>query len=617
MAGHIDHGKTTLTKALTGIDTDRLQEEKRRNISIEPGYALLVQNKAVQISIIDVPGHERFIRQMIAGIAGIDYVVLVIAGDEGVMPQTREHLHILTLLGITHGAIVVTKTEGVDEDLLFLVHEDIKNLVTNTFLETSPVFYVDSVTNHGMTSLKQFLIEDVQRVGQRKTYPSFRMPIDQVFTVKGQGVVVRGTIFDGSVAQEDELTILPNGIKARVRQIQSHYTKKERVYAGQRAAINVGGVSVRDLKRGDVLVKDQFYTVTKRIDLVFQPLQSIQHKIKQRQTIKINIGTAEVTGKIIFFDRNELHKEFDEVFCQIQVDEPIVATRGDRLILRRASPAETVGGGFIIDPRAERHRFGQQTIEKLQQLKEGTPKERVLHIIAEDDIRTKEQLLKQAAITEEQFAQIEDEFFLLNKKFYTTMEKIKECTQKMNDMLINYHATYPLRAGMDKAQLLSQLTPIYKRELVEGVLQINESKQHITICNQFIAQSIFKRHVPKEWTKRIESFIKDLQNSGAEVGKYVDLCEKQMIPKQLQTDLYYFLIETGKAYALDEERMISKEAVCHLKELLYKKTKGDPFNLQRARDILQLSRKNLIPLLELFDELQYTRRVENERKWLI
>src|SRR5699024_5061488 len=232
MAGHIDHGKTTLTKALTGVETDRLKEEKERQISIEPGFAPLMQTEDIQISIIDVPGHERFIRQMIAGVAGIDVVVLVVAADEGVMPQTSEHVHILSLLGIEHGVIAITKTDGVEADFLEIVRDDIKEAVSGTFLEKSAIYFVDSISGVGIESFKQSLIEFVQQISKRSTFHSFRLPIDHVFTVRGQGVVVRGTVFDGYAKVGDELTVLPKNNNVRVRQMQSHHEQREIVFAG-------------------------------------------------------------------------------------------------------------------------------------------------------------------------------------------------------------------------------------------------------------------------------------------------------------------------------------------------------------------------------------------------
>src|SRR5699024_3154892 len=292
MAGHIDHGKTALTKALTGVDTDHLKEEKERNISIEPGYASFINDKQLEVSIIDVPGHEKFIRQMIAGVAGIDMVILVIAADEGVMPQTKEHLDILSLLGIEHGLIAMTKVDQADEELLEIVIDDVKEAMKGTFLEKTSIYMVDNISKKGIPELRIALKEMLLQINKKNSQKSFRLPIDQVFTVKGQGVVVRGTVYDGEVSQGDRLNVLPLNKEVRVRQIQRHHKQKERASSGQRTAINIGGISHEEISRGDVLVIDDFYSISDRVDVVFHPLKDMKYRIKQRQPIKLFFGSS-------------------------------------------------------------------------------------------------------------------------------------------------------------------------------------------------------------------------------------------------------------------------------------------------------------------------------------
>lgn len=367
MAGHIDHGKTSLTKALTGVSTDSLKEEQARQISIEPGFASFINEEDLQVSIIDVPGHENFIRQMIAGVAGIDLVTLVIAADEGIMPQTKEHLDILTLLGIDQGVVVITKIDQADEELLDIILDDVKATLAHTFLKDAPIFLVDSLSHKGIDSLKKTLKNTLLQLPIKQSNMPFRLPIDHVFTSKGQGTIVRGTVYNGKVSMGQDVKLLPLNKDVRVRQIQKHHNQVSIAFEGQRAAINLGGVSHKEIRRGDVLVEDDFYTVSKRIDVVFQPLASIEHIIKQRQSIKLHIGTQEVMGKIIFFDRNEIKQnESDEVLCQIQLDEQIVIARDDHFIVRRPTPTETIGGGWVIDTNSTKHRFSPQTIDELK-----------------------------------------------------------------------------------------------------------------------------------------------------------------------------------------------------------------------------------------------------------
>lgn len=617
MAGHIDHGKTTLTKRLTGVETDQLKEEKERKISIEPGFAPLVQSEQIQISIIDVPGHERFIRQMIAGVAGIDVVVLVVAADEGVMPQTEEHLQILSLLDIDTGVIAITKTDQVDEDFLEIVTEDIADTVRGTFLENAPIYLVDNYSGKGIDILKKDLISIVENTKKRSTFHSFRLPVDHVFTVKGQGVIVRGTVFDGTVHVGDELTLLPSHKKVRVRQIQSHHEQKEAAFAGQRAAINIGGVSHESIKRGHVLVKDDFYRATSRIDIALTPLETFRHPIKQRQFIKLNVGTSEVTGKMIFYDRNELRSgNSKEILCQLELDEAIVVTRGDRFIIRRASPVETLGGGWVINAVGEKRRFGTQSMEQLQGIKDGSPKERVFTLLSQAYALTKADVLRLAAVTEKEFEQMTEQLININKQMYTKQSVKSKVIEKINRSLHQFHQTYPLRRGINKAELISSLSTTYPTALLEYALSSSKGEETIQVMEDIVSKKTFIPSLPSNWKARIERMITAWVADGANVKKMEEYFIEHGIDESLHTDLYYYLIHTKEAYHFDEDRLIARSVVKQLREDLYEQTRGESFTLQIARDIVGLSRKNLVPLLELFDELQYTERIDNERMWL-
>lgn len=616
MAGHIDHGKTTLTKVLTGVDTDRLKEEKLRSISIEPGFAPLVQTDEMQISLIDVPGHEKFIRQMIAGVAGIDFVVLVIAADEGIMPQTEEHLAILSLLGIKDGLVAVTKIDQVEADFLELVVNDIQSHVTGTFLEKAPIHFVDSISGKGIAELKQALLERVSLVKKRITQPAFRLPIDHVFTVKGQGTVVRGTIYDGDVHVGDQLLVLPRKQEVRVRQIESHHEQVDGAYAGQRAALNISGITHDKLKRGDVLVSDDFYTQTKRMDVALTTLHSMNHPLKQRQPIKVYVGTAEVMGKIIFFDRNELTGEEGEILCQLELYEEVVLTRGDTFILRRATPPETLGGGWIIEPKAEKYRFGEKTIARLEAKHVGSAEERVMTILQEKYLLSKTDILKETAITEADFREIADSFVCISPNMFTLKRIVEQVQDRINVLVSSYHEKFPLRQGINKAEMMSELTAKYPQHLVTYVLEYMQQTGELRIRDQYIALTTFVPHIPPAWEKRVEQAIRQWEAQAAKIEPCEVYLEKHQIPANLQSEIYYFLIHTGRAHPFDENRLMPVKEAEALREKLYAETGGQAFTLQTARDILQLSRKNLVPLLELYDQLGYTKRKKNERVWL-
>lgn len=616
MAGHIDHGKTTLTKALTGVDTDRLKEEKERNISIEPGFAPFINNEHMEVSIIDVPGHERFIRQMIAGVAGIDMVILVIAADEGVMPQTKEHLDILSLLGIEDGFIVMTKIDRTDEELRDIVIDDTKETMKGTFLEDAPIYMVDSLSNKGVSELREALINTLHQLIKKDQKSSFRLPIDQVFTVKGQGVVVRGTVYDGALKQGESLKILPLDKEVRVRQIQRHHEQKTFVSAGQRTAINISGVSHNSVSRGEVLVADDFYSVSNRIDVAFYPLKDVKYKIKQRQPIKLFIGTSEVMGKLIFYDRNEVKvNDGQEILCQIQLEEEVVVTRGDRYILRKPTPIETMGGGWVIESEANKHRFGQATIDELMLKKEGSSTDRVESLLKEKLALTREDILKQASISEEEWNEVSADLLKIENGFFVLPSTFNQTKEDIIELLEGFHLRLPMRIGINKAEIISELKHRYPVIMLEDAIKSLHKADEVKVMDQYISLVDETPSLPPQYKVRLENVEKELREQGLEVGYWNELIKQHHIPQDLQSEFYNYLIETNRAYILDDGRLITKYAVDEACSKLEAHTNLEDFTLQIARDALQLTRKNLVPLLELFDRLGYTKRVDNKRKW--
>ncbi len=618
LAGHIDHGKTTLTKALTGINTDRLKEEKTRNISIEPGFAPFIDNENLYASLIDVPGHENFIRQMIAGVAGIDLVMLVIDATEGMMPQTHEHLEILSLLGIKDGLIVLTKIDQADPELINIVEDDIQETLQNTFLRNAPLFKVDSLSRHGIQNLENSLHTKLQKIKNDYSNKPFRLPIDHVFTSKGQGVIARGTIYNGSIHEGDSLTILPTNQYTRVRQIQSHGSQVSSAYEGQRTAINLAGIALNDVQRGDVLVDGDFYTVSNRIDVSLKTLSSIQHPIKQRQLIKLYINTTEVMGRLIFFDRNIIKSNNDqEVLCQLELDKNIVVTRDDRFILRRPTPTETIGGGTVIDPIGKKLRFGQDSITHLKLKKEGTIEDRIITLLQKEKSLSKDTILKNIVISEDDFSEVEASLLHLGNDIYTLDSIIKEAQSKLLNELDTFHQKSPMKIGLNKAKLFSELKLSYPTELLDFALNNLIIDHKVVLTNQTLSLKGVYPTLPTQWQKKLHSIELNLIKQGAEPDKWNDLIQKNDIPKNILNDYYYYLLNTGRAFQFDDNRIISATVVNDLKTQLIENTQNENFTLQKARDILKLSRKNLVPFLELLDRLEYTERIDNMRSWLI
>lgn len=616
MAGHIDHGKTTLTKALTNVDTDRLKEEKERQISIELGFAPLYEDEEIQISVVDVPGHERFIRQMIAGVAGIDLVILVVAADEGVMPQTREHLQILGLLGIRNGIVAITKIDRVDEEFIDLVKDDILEELKGTVFEQSPFVLVDSLSQKGVGVLKDLITEKLKEQKTRDVRGAFRLPIDQVFTIKGQGTVVRGTVYEGSVEEGQPLMIMPKGLETRARQLQVHHKASKTAFAGQRTAINLSGVAKEDLERGDVLVSSEHFTVTRTIDVSLNIVEDLEYMVKQRMPVKCHIGTSEVMGRIVFFDRNELKDDGNEILCQIRLEAEVVTKRGDRFILRRPSPQETIGGGWIIDPRGEKYRFGYKTVEELEKKKDGTPKERIIAALSDSKSLTFSDLITRTSLDESELhALLNDKDFLLYDGKEYTLSSLKELIEEeMYDRLKDFHNANPMKVGINKAEFLHMMQQGFPKRLLEYVLEQGITANVFGKREQYVKIGDFNPHVPKSWQKRTESMLEELKSDRLKVQYLSDYLTKAGIPSDLAGDLKRFLIEQGEIVPLDDQFYWYGD---HFRDAVQKLKNGtdSEFDVGDAKEILDLSRKYMIPFLERLDSLGLTRRVENKRVW--
>jgi len=616
MAGHIDHGKTSLTKALTNVDTDRLKEERERKISIELGFAMLYEDDEIQISVIDVPGHERFIRQMIAGVAGIDLVILVVAADEGVMPQTKEHLDILKFLGLKKGIIAITKIDRVDKDLIELVKEDILATLKETVFEDAPFVLVDSLSNKGIEELKERIITHLKNLEMRDTKGAFRLPIDQVFTVKGQGTVVRGTIYEGTIEEGQMLKIMPKGLDVRARQIQVHHQKKQKAFAGQRAAINLSGVDKESINRGDVLVSSEQFIVTKIIDVSIRIVADLNSQIKQRMPIKLHLGTSEVMGRIVFFDRNEVNGEDGEILCQLRLEKEILTKRGDRFILRRPSPAETIGGGWVIDPKGNKYRFGGKTIEELEKKKEGSPEERLIAVLAEAKSLTLPELIKRTGLKEEIISVqlLNPNFVLYNGKKYTLKSVIRSIEEDLYDRLKEFHLQNSMKMGINKAVLLQEMEERFPDSLVDFVIENSIKNGLFKRKDQFVSLTDFIPHVPQNWAKRTENLLASLKHDGLKVRILKDYFSLAGIPADLEGDLKRFLENQELIVVLDEQYAyygeVFKEAVHKLQQQT-----GREFEVSEAKKVLNLSRKYMIPFLEKLDALGLTKRVENKRVW--
>lgn len=621
MAGHIDHGKTSLTKALSNVDTDTLKEEKERKITIEPGFAPFPLTEDIHTSIVDVPGHEKFIRQMIAGVAGIDLVLLVIAADEGVMPQTREHFEILSFLGIERGLVVVTKIDNVQKDMFELLKEDIHDLIGGTPFEAFPIHFVDSLSMKGIDSLKSSILNQLETVAQKKRSGPFRMPIDHVFTVKGQGTVVRGTIFEGSVGQGDRLVLEPKGSEVKVRQLQVHRQYQTKGVAGQRAALNLSGVSHEEIKRGDVLISAHSFITSDTIDIRLKTVKNVK-PLKQRAPIKFYIGTAEMIGKIVFFDRNELLEDNEAVFCQVRLHSPVVAKRGDRFIIRRPSPEETIGGGEVIEPAGEKYRFGYETINRLKAKWEGSPEDRIEDMLKKHKLLTLKELEQSTSLQGNELVNtlktMQDEAMIdkIDNSYYTLLVSIADCKKCTCERILSYHKEHPLKIWMPKAELIQELKEEYPERLIKHCLHQLLKQDEISMSDQYVKETAFHPSFPKKWEKRMNSVVNELYTQGLQADSFTNLYKKAQLPQELFTDFKHFLIREKLAVPLEEDLFLHIEVFEKAVFQLKKEFPGE-FTIQEAKSVLNLSRKYLIPFLELLDYKGITERVDMKRHWVM
>ncbi len=614
-AGHIDHGKTTLTQILTGVNTDRLKEEKERSISIELGFAPLQLPGGGQVSIVDVPGHERFIRHMVSGVGGMDLVLLVIAADEGIMPQTREHVQIVELLGVQHGIIVINKADLVDEELLELVCEDVREQMQGTMFADAPMQPVSSVTGEGIEALKHLIQQELQKVTPRPVTGYTFHPLDRVFTLKGIGTVVTGTIYSGAINVGDELELMPKRKKVRVRSIQVHGHAVKQAVAGQRAALNITGVELEEVQRGDTLVTLGQWEPTERLDIELHYLKDLDFAMKHNSPVKLHIGTSEVSARLILYDRKILQPG-DTVLCQLALAEPIVASRKQRFILRRSTPAITVGGGWILDPHPPRHKHRIETIRLLEQKSKGSTLELILQQLEILQIATLDELSRQLQIPK---PELEEPLRQLLKNeqiqglisddetFYITTGHLTARENELRGYLEQYHNTYPLRSGAPKMETVQKLLPSWKPKAVQAFLQEMENRQQIKTLGQSIHLSAFRPQLTPKLQATVEQLLSRLKEQGLTPEDWDTLCEQFHVQGTLREELRNFLEETGELIKMTEKFSVHREAYqAATRQLIDRHTGGESFTVQDIKELFPLSRKYLIPLLEKWDDQKIT-----------
>ncbi|MFS8610575.1 selenocysteine-specific translation elongation factor SelB [Planifilum fulgidum] len=612
-AGHIDHGKTALTKALTGVDTDRLKEEKERRISIEPGFAPFRLPSGQKVSIVDVPGHERFIRQMVSGVAGIDLVLLVVAADEGVMPQTREHLHIIELLNIRTGVIVLTKMDVADPELIPLIEEDLRMLTKNTALEGAPICRVSARTGEGLDELVQTLDRLVSSLPPRQSEAPFRLPIDRVFTIRGAGTVVTGTVQSGSARTGDELEILPGNLRVRVRQIQVHGETVPRATAGQRAAFNLSAADADRLYRGQTLTEAGAWSVTDRLDARVKSLPDLDFTLKHRALLKLLIGTAETMAELILYDRKEWEPG-EDTFVTLRLREPVVAGRGDRFILRRPSPAATIGGGEVIDPYPPKHKIRPESALWIAQRLSAGLEDRILEALKDRLFMSPSELARHLTEPEKAVSgalnNMEKEGRVVS--FFDRVASTRHLQERENRViqwLDRYHREYPMREGAPKAEVISRLLEGITAREASRLMDFWSERGSLRQDGENLSLPSFTPHIPDRWSEKANRLLGRLKEEGISPPNWKALLEEAGIPPEVGKELRPYWIREGTVIPLTDEILLHHDAFSAAVEQVVEAIRREgPQSISDLRKRLPVSRKYLIPLLETMDQRGITRR---------
>jgi len=623
-AGHIDHGKTALVRALTGIDTDRLKEEKARGITIELGFAHFDLPGGGRIGIVDVPGHERFVKHMVAGAGGIDIVALIIAADEGVMPQTREHLDICTLLGVERGLVVLTKIDLVDPELSELAVEDIKAFTKGTFLEGAPVIPVSATTGEGIPQLTAALEQLVAQVEERASDGLFRLPIDRIFTMKGFGTVVTGTLVSGRVKTGDFVEILPTGITAKVRGLQVHGEKVEQVAAGQRTAVNLQGVEKSAIERGEVVLHPATVESTKLLDVELIHLSHSPRPLRNGVILRFHTGTSHQLAKISLLGVNEL-KPGERGYAQIRLRGPVVALPHDRFVLRGSSLIQTIGGGIILDAHPQRHkRFKGDAVTQLEQLKGGDPAFILGFHIKKEGVRGLEvgKLAGYANIPPAALSATMDK--LLSQKGVIKFDREAErvidgelysiLKDEMVEVLEKYHSANPLKPGMPKGELKSKLPPGADGKLFNTLLAdlmgseaVAQDKDKVRLGGHRIALEGRERDLEE----RIAGIIRQ---SGLAPPSTKELCAQLGAGEKEVLEIISLLSNAGTVVKLKGGVHFHRDPLHELQERLVALLKEkEKISTQDFKALTGVSRKYVIPLAEYFDAIKVTVRVGDDR----
>jgi selenocysteine-specific elongation factor len=622
-AGHIDHGKTALVKALTGVDTDRLKEEKERGITIELGFTFLDLPSGIRLGIVDVPGHEKFVKHMVAGVWGIDLVALIIAADEGVMPQTKEHLDICRLLKVKKGLIVLTKIDLVDRELIDLVREEVTDIAQETFLKDAPILAVSSLTGEGIPQLITALERLSNEVQERSSDGLFRLPIDRVFVMKGFGTVVTGTMVSGCLSLGETVEILPSGIEGKVRTLQVYNRPVEKAVAGQRTAVNLQGIEASAIERGDVLVRSNTLTPTQIIDVYLEYLPSALRPLKHRTKQRFHIGTNLTTALIFLLDREELAPG-EGGFVQLRLERPVVALPQDRFVIRASGAIQTQGGGVVLDTHPAKHRrYSSQVIEDLTIFKEGSAEQALGQHILRSGMAgiSFGDLLNRVSMPPNETQMILRKMAERGEALLIDPEKLKVIDinqfHRLKEMALiqlrEFHHRFPMKSGLAKEELRTKLPTEVDIKLFQILLNgLIQSKEVILERDKLrLPEHQISSVDEKGLVKRVEEA---LLKRGLQPPSPRELSEEWSEEEEEVRAVFEHLAHEGMVVKIKSGMYFHRVPFDHLKEeLIHYLKRHQEITTPQFKEITKASRKYAIPLIEYFDQIKLTLRLGEKR----
>ncbi len=623
-AGHIDHGKTTLIKALTGRNTDRWEEEQRRGITIDLGFTYFDLKNGDRVGIIDVPGHEKFINNMVAGVVGMDLVLLVVAADEGIMPQTREHMDILGLLGIEKSILVINKCDLVDEEWLELVEEEIQEELEGTFLEGAPVVKVSAATGQGLDELTdtiQQLMSDEVVAKDTQTIP--RLPIDRAFTLSGFGTIITGTLISGTITKEDVLEMYPIGKECKIRNIQVHGQNQDKCYAGQRVAINLSNVKKKEIRRGCVLAPKNSMKNTDLLDVKLTVLEDSMRILTNHERLHLYTGTSEILCRAVLLDKEQIGPG-EEGLVQLRLEEEIAVKRGDRFVVRFYSPMETIGGGIVLEPNPVRKkRFDAQAIEELKKKESGSLGDVMELQIKEhgDTMITLAELAKVMAHSVDELKEYLEELEESGTIFVFPMKKDTylwhrdsefAVRQKIEETLQKYHSEHPYRYGMKKAEIHNTFLKKIKPNIFDAYIERMTEENVYGRREEYLSLPGYE--VPKDaMYLQTEKLIEDtFEKAGYDFVRFSEI-DFGKIPRQTAEDVVLMMIDEGKVLRINEEMFTMKHLMDEAKEKIQNHLKEENLiTIAQVRDMFSTSRKSAKPILEYMDSIKVTKKTGGE-----